>query len=399
MDVISSGALLFAAAAAGALLLPLPAPARRGLLLLFNAAFLYLFHPFAPLLFLAASSLAFAAARLAARGASLPLLCLVAAPLLLPLFLPKLPLLAGAAAGGNISNVAGSRLVLFIGASYYTLRALHFVIDARRRGTLDLGFLDFLVYNSFFPALIAGPIERADHFRETYERLGRPSREDLCEGVKRLFFGLLKRVVLGAILLQWAAPIIGFDPAAPALPWWRAWCALYAMALFAYFDFAGYSDLAIGASRLLGIRLAENFDNPYLRGSIAEFWRGWHLSLSFWIRDYLFLPLCGRSASRLRPHLAALVSMTLCGLWHGPTGGWIAWGFLHGAGLSAHQAWTSWLRRRFRLKKRLAASFAYRGLCVFLTFHFVALTWTLVSIDPRRLEPALAYFAVLFGAG
>ncbi|MBI4879950.1 MAG: MBOAT family protein [Planctomycetes bacterium] len=399
MDVISSGALLFLAAAAGALLLPLPGRAKRGLLLLFNAAFLYLFHPLAPLLFLAASCLAFAAARVAARGAPRALLWLAAAPLLAFLFLPKLPFLAAASAGASASNLAGSRLVLFIGASYYTLRALHFVLDARRQGTLHFGLLDFLAYNSFFPALIAGPIERADHFKETFDRLGRPDLADVGEGVKRIFFGLLKRVVLGSILLQWAAPILSFAPDAPGPPWWRAWSALYAVALFAYFDFAGYSDLAIGAARLLGIRLAENFDNPYLRGSIAEFWRGWHLSLSFWIRDYLFLPLSGRSASRLRPHLAALVSMTLCGLWHGPNAGWIAWGFLHGAGLSLHQAWTQWLRRRFRLKKRLAASRLYRVLCVLLTFHFVCLTWVLVAIDPSRLEPALAYFAALFGAG
>ena len=410
MDLISLQAVLFVGAAVLAVALPVPMGARRVLLLGANAAFLYLFHPLAPLVFLAVSLLGFGVARMAAAGAATPLLVLAGAPLLLPLFLPKLALfsgasgsIAGAAAAGEaagVGNVVGARMAYFIGASYFTLRALHCVIDARRQRRLHFGLFDFLVYNSFFPTIVSGPIERADHFAQTYGRLGRPSLDDLGAGVVRLFQGLIKKVVLGSIALQWAAPITGFahtmgGAAAPGAG--EAWLALYAIALYAYFDFAGYTDLALGVGRLMGIRLAENFDNPYLRPSIAEFWRGWHLTLSFWIRDYLFLPMCGRSASAVRPHLAALGSMTLCGLWHAPNVGWGLWGLAHGAGLSVHQAWTVWLRKRFKLKRRLAGSRAVRVVAVLLTFHFVALTWTLVSIDPNRLSPTLAYLRVLFG--
>ena len=396
MELISLEALLFLAGCAAAVALPLPAPGRRALLLGFNLAFLWTFHPLAPALFLGVSALGLLGCRLAARGAPTAALVAFGLPLLVPLFLPKLPAFAGGEAG--IGNVVGARLAMFIGASYFTLRAISAVIESRRHGRVPLAPLDWLAWNSFFPTIVAGPIERADHFARSLDRLGRPTAEDLRAGVARLFIGLVKKLVLGTLAMQWAAPITGFgQPGADAPGTGQAWVALYAIALYAWCDFAGYSDMAIGAGRLMGLRLAENFDNPYLRTSIAEFWRGWHLSLSFFIRDYLFLPLCGRSTSKARPHLAALASMTLCGLWHAPNLGWTLWGLCHGAGLSVHQAWTGWLRRRFALKKRLAQSLAVRVVSIVLTFHFVALTWTLVSIDPARLQPTLDYLAILFG--
>ncbi len=408
MDLISTSAALFVAAVVLALALPLPSSAKRALLLTANFAFLWFFDPLAPVLFLATALLAFGVAMLAAkgvRGLALGGLCV---PLLVPLFLPKLAFFAGAGAGAagagvaSTGNIVGMRVAYFIGASYYTLRALHFVLDAGRKRALHFGLFDYLVWNSFFPSVVAGPIERADHFAKSYASLGRPTVDDLWQGVVRIFLGLLKKVVIGGLLAQWALPITGFGSGAAIgggthMAWWEAWRALYAVALYAWMDFAGYSDLAIGVSRLMGLRLAENFDNPYMRPSIAEFWKGWHLSLSFWIRDYLFLPICGRSASKLRPHAAALGSMLLCGLWHGPNLGWGLWGLAHGAGLSIHQVWTLKLRSHFKLKKKLAQSKAFRVFGILLTFHFVALTWTLVSIDATRLGPTLAYLRVLFG--
>lgn len=400
MDPISVEAALLVAGTALLLALPLPAAAKKVLLLAANVLFLASFHWLAPVLFLVTSLLGYGGIRLAVRGAGAAALALACAPLLVPLFLPKLEFAADWFGGdAAVGNVGGARLAFFIGASYYTLRALHCVLDARRTGQAHFGLFDFLVYNSFFPTIVAGPIERADHFAKTFERLGRPSADDLREAAARIFTGLLKKVVVAGILWQWAAPITSFAAAASAPDFATAWRALYAIALYAYFDFAGYSDLAIGAARLFGIRLAENFDNPYLRPSIAEFWRGWHLSLSFWIRDYLFLPLAGRTASVLRPHLAALGSMTLCGLWHDPSIGWTLWGLAHGAGLSVHQAWTLWLRKRFKLKKKLAQSLPFRVFATLLTFHFVALTWVLVSIDANRLGPALDYVRILLGLG
>jgi D-alanyl-lipoteichoic acid acyltransferase DltB (MBOAT superfamily) len=370
---------------------------RRAALLAFNAAFMATFHPLAPLVCMAASLLGYGAAVLGARRSALALPAALCLPLVLLLFVPKLGDYGGGEEG-MAGNVLGSKALVFVGASYFTLRALHFAIDARRKQRLGLGLLDYLVWNSFFPTIVAGPIERAEHFAQSYARLGRAGPEDWAEGAKRIFFGLLKRVVLGQLAFAWARPIATFEVGSE-LAWSEAWLALYAMCLYAYFDFAGYSDLAIGSARLFGLRLAENFDNPYLRPSISEFWQGWHISLSTWIRDYLFLPMCGRSPSVVRPHLAALASMGLCGLWHAPELGWLLWGLAHGAGLSVHQAWTLFLRKRFALKKKLARSKPYRVLATLATFHFIALTWVLISIDATDLGPAWRYFAILLGFG
>jgi hypothetical protein len=137
-----------------------------------------------------------------------------------------------------------------------------------------------------------------------------------------------------------------------------------------YGDFAGYSEIAIGSARCLGIRLATNFDAPYRARSVQEFWQRWHITLSFWIRDYVFLPLCGRGPSRARALAAAVASMTLCGLWHGASAAWIAWGAWHGVGLAVHQVWVAALRRRLALKRRLDASAWARGVSRAATFAF-----------------------------
>lgn len=399
MEPLSQQAALFVSATILVLRLPLPAVARQVLLLLANTAFLYTFHPMAPVVFGATSLLGFAAARLAARGASKVVLALCGAPLLIPLFLPKLDWLytASAAGGDAVGNAVGTRAAVFIGASYFTLRALAFVLDARKHGKVHFGLFEFLVYNSFFPTIIAGPIERADHFAKTSSRLGRPSWDDVSHGVTRIFLGLLKKAVLGTLAWKWATPFRLFtsDPSLAADSQF-AWIGLYAWLLYTYLDFSGYSDLAIGTARLMGIKLAENFDHPFLKPSIAEFWRGWHISLSFWIRDYLFLPMCGKSRSAIRPHLAALGSMTLCGLWHDPSLGWGLWGLFHGVGLSAHQAWTNRLRKNFALKRRLQQSLVIRVIAILLTFNFVALSWVF-TISRFDLGVTGQYFSRLFG--
>jgi len=397
MELISLEMVGLLAAAMVLLRLPLPPLARCALLVALSGVFLATFSPWAPLVLLATSLHAYLLATKLPKSAPRAVFVLLCVPFLVPLFLPKL---AGAASAdaGLVANDFGAKALLFIGSSYFTLRALHFVLDARRTGRAALPFVEFIAWNSFFPTIVAGPIERAQHFAASLGTLGRASFEDVREALWRILLGLFKRVVVAAQLLPWAADIQLFEPGTD-LTTLDAWLALYAICLYAYFDFSGYSDLAIGAARLLGIRLAENFKHPYLRPNITEFWQGWHISLSFWIRDYLFLPLCGRSSSKLRPHVAALTAMTLCGLWHAPALGWLVWGFLHGAGLSVHQVWTGWLRKRFALKKRLASSWLVRIVATLITFHFVALTWVAISVDANAPSKALAYVAQLFGVG
>ncbi len=399
MDVISYPAAAFLAAAVVLLALPTGRTIRLALLVAANLGFLGLCDRLAPAVFLAVSLAAFGLAHLGARGLGSFSFGLLALPIAALLFVPKTGLLGSAPGAESLAGFAAAfaRAPAYtIGASYFTLRALHFAIDARREGRVPIPLLEMLAWNGFFPTLLAGPIERAPHFAESFPTLGRPSLHDVLDGIARIFVGLVKKVVLSEIALRWAQPLLDFEQGVvPSVG--VAWLALYAFGLYFYFDFAGYSDLALGAGRLCGIRLAENFDNPYLRPNISEFWRTWHISLSTWIRDYVFLPLCGRSSSPWRPRFASVAAMVLCGLWHGPTIGWAVWGLFHGVALAVHQSWTAWLRRHFAWKRRLASSRLTTLVATLVTFHFLALAWTWTAYATTGLSTSLRYLALLAG--
>lgn len=398
MDVLSLRAASFLAAAVLLLRLPSPPRVKMALLAAANLAFLALADPGAPLLFLAVTSGAWVLARQAARGTAPVLFATATIPFAALLLLPKSGVFgvneAASALGGFAANFARAP-ALFIGTSYFTLRALQFVIDARREGKPSLGFLEMLAWNGFFPTIVAGPIERSQHFAMSLPFLGRPSIDDALEGTWRIFLGLLKKVVLSQIAYAWAAPLLDFERGVVPERL-EAVLALYAFGFYFYFDFSGYSDLAIGAGRFCGIRIAENFDNPMLRPNISEFWRTWHVSLSTWIRDYLFLPMCGRSTNPWRARGASIVSMTLCGLWHGPTLGWVLWGVLHGSALAIHQSWVGFLRRRFRLKQRLAKSKIAFAAAVALQLNFLSLTWIFTAYAHSAVTLPLRYLRIVF---
>lgn len=396
MDVLSLRAAGFLAGAVLLLLLPSPRAVKLWLLCAANLAFLYLLHPAAPVVFLAVTVVAFVSAKAAARGGSAWIVGAAVVVLASLLFLPKTELLnfgAAAPATGFAASFSKSA-AFFAGASYFVLRALQFVFDARRERTVHFGLLETIAWNGFFPTILAGPIERSQHFAQSMERLGKPSLEDLAAGVTRLYFGLLKKVVLSQIAFNYAQPLLDFERG--VLPSHTdAWISLYAFGLYFYFDFSGYSDLALGAGRFCGIRLAENFDNPYLKPNISEFWRAWHISLTSWIRDYVFIPLCGKGTPPIRPHVASWVSMVLCGLWHGVTTGWIAWGLFHGVALSIHQLWTSFLRKRFKLKQKLAKWRLARAVSIAITFNFLAVAWVWTAYASTGLGTSIRFFRLL----
>lgn len=398
MDVLSLRAAGFLAAAVAALALPLPRNARLAILCIANLAFLYLLHPLTPAIFLVVTAAAFAGAHVAVRLDSKWLFVLISAAVASLLFLPKTGLFGGAAADEGATGFAASfskSPACFAGASYFTLRALQFMFDARREGSVHFTILETVAWNGFFPTILAGPIERSQHFAESIEQVGRPGFDDVLDGGKLLFTGLLKKVVLSQMALVYAGPLLEFPAKLPTHT--EVWTSLYAFGLYFYFDFAGYSDLATGAGRFCGIKLADNFNNPFWKPNIAEFWRAWHISLSSWIRDYVFLPLCGRSSSALRLHMASVVSMVLCGLWHGLTPGWAVWGVFHGAALSIHQSWTGFLRKRFKLKQKLAKSRTARIAAIIITFHFLALAWTFTAFATDSLRLPLRFVGLALG--
>ena len=222
-----------------------------------------------------------------------------------------------------------------LGISFFTFQALSYVMDVyRREAPPQKSLLTFALYKTLFPQLIAGPIVR---YKDVAGELTRRSvrREDLAAGIKRFIVGLGKKMLLANTLAVAADGVFATprDSLTPAL----AWLGIVCYALQIYFDFSGYSDMAIGLGRLFGFHFLENFRYPYAAASLTDFWRRWHISLSSWFRDYLYIPLGGNRGGRWRTYLNLVVVFALCGLWHGASWTFLLWGLFHGAFLVAER--------------------------------------------------------------
>ena len=211
-----------------------------------------------------------------------------------------------------------------VGISFFTFKGISYLVDVyrdRTRGTKR--FFDLLLYISFFPQVMAGPISR---FGEFQKQLAGP-REDLtAPGLRRFVVGLGKKLILSGTLAKAADGVFALEAMDARL----AWLGAVAYMLQIYFDFSGYSDMAIGLGELFGFRTAENFLYPYAADSITDFWRRWHISLSSWFKDYLYIPLGGNRKGKPRAALNKVIVFSLCGLWHGANWTFLLWGFWHG---------------------------------------------------------------------
>lgn len=223
-------------------------------------------------------------------------------------------------------------IVLPVGVSFYTLQALSYVIDVYR-GTLaaEGHFGYYALYIAFFPQLVAGPIERAGDLLPQLRGERRFSREDLAAGCRLLLSGFFRKIAVADLCAPFVEAV--WSSPAPDGSAVAAGAALFGLQI--YCDFSGYSEIAAGAARLLGVRLMENFDRPYLAGSIREFWRRWHISLTGWLTDYVYIPLGGSRRGLARQLLATFAVFALSGLWHGAEWTFVAWGLLHGCYLAA----------------------------------------------------------------
>jgi D-alanyl-lipoteichoic acid acyltransferase DltB (MBOAT superfamily) len=274
-------------------------------------------------------------------------------------------------------------LVLAAGISFYTFQSLGCVVDVYRRDEeAPRRFLDWLAFVSFFPTLLAGPITRAGTF---FPQAARPlaplSDADGSRALFRIALGLAKKHliadVLAVNLVDRAFEVPGLFTSA------EAGIAVYGYAIQIWADFSGYSDIAIGSALLLGFRLKENFDSPYRSEDLAEFWRRWHVSLSTWLRDYLFFSLPGNRRGGLAPYANLVVTFVLGGLWHGTTWAFAGWGLVHGAGLALQ-----------RLVESRGPRPAWRRvLGVLFTFHVVSFAWILFRCESG--PAALAFLEVL----
>ena len=219
-------------------------------------------------------------------------------------------------------------IILPVGISFYTFQTLSYTIDVYR-GKMEAhdSLLDFALFVGFFPQLVAGPIVRASHFLPQLDDYKPLTGANLYAGFQRFSYGLFKKVFLADRLAMFSDHVFAN---AGAYDCATTWLAAIAYSLQIYLDFSGYSDMAIGVARIMGYDLGENFNFPYLSKSPREFWRRWHISLSDWVRDYIYIPLGGSRKGSARTYFNVVLSMLLCGLWHGAAWTFVAWGGLHG---------------------------------------------------------------------
>ena len=301
---------------------------------------------------------------------------------------------------GQDPKLASGLDLRWLGFSYIAFRLIH-TLRERQSGRLPAVTLqEYLIYMLFFPAFTAGPIDRIERFVKDLRAPWQPNAADMGEGGKRLLLGLFKKFALAdalALIALSAQTALQVQSAA-----WM-WLLLYAYTFEIFFDFSGYTDIAIGLGRWLGIRLPENFNHPYLKPNLTQFWNNWHITLTMWFRTYFFNPVTRALRGAKNPlaipwviFITQVSTMLLIGLWHGMTLNFICWGLWHGLGLFVQNRWTEFIRPRAagledhpRLQKGLNV------LSTIFTFHYVALGWVWFALP--SLGISLHVFARLFG--
>jgi D-alanyl-lipoteichoic acid acyltransferase DltB (MBOAT superfamily) len=293
----------------------------------------------------------------------------------------------------NIVQLRYAELLLPLGISFYTFQSLSYLIDVYR-GKLkaERNPLKVLLYVAFFPQLVAGPIVRATDFLPQLINKHNIKWDDIVVGGRRILMGLLKKVVIADNISLLVDPVYLAPNEYSGL---ALVVATYAFAIQIYCDFSGYSDIAIGVARMLGFRLNENFNFPYISQSIQEFWKRWHISLSSWLRDYLYIPLGGSRLGKHKTYRNLLITMLLGGLWHGASYNFLIWGALHGFWLSLER-YLSKNKKNETSKNtvRIKQGLFNQALRMFLVFHGVCITW--VFFRAQTLPDALDVFVGIF---
>ena len=287
----------------------------------------------------------------------------------------------------------------WLGFSYIAFRLIHVLRDKQMARLPELSLPEFTTYVVFFPSLAAGPIDRAERFAQDLRKDFALSQDEILSAGQRIFLGLFKKFVIADAL----ALIALNDALATQVrtTGWM-WIVVYAYAFQIYFDFSGYTDIAIGIAQLVGIKLPENFAAPYTKPNLTQFWNNWHMTLTQWFRSYFFNPFNRwmRGFKNLPAWIMILVgqmaTMLLIGLWHGITLNFIFWGLWHGLGLFLQNRWSDFVRQRYPAlgqNSRLQPALQIGG--ILLTFHFVALGWVFFALS----DPSLSWlvFRKLFG--
>lgn len=285
----------------------------------------------------------------------------------------------------------------WLGFSYIAFRLIHALRDRAMDKLPAMTLREFVTYIVFFPSLIAGPIDRVERFLKDLRADFVFNPTDLTEGGRRLLIGVFKKFVIADAL---AIIALNDVKALQTSPGFWAWVMLYAYAFRIFFDFSGYTDMAIGLGRLFGIRLPENFNRPYLKPNLTQFWNSWHITLAQWFRSYYFNPLTRALRTRnVAPVLIIFVAQTttmlLIGLWHGLTWNFALWGLWHAFGLFVHSRWSEFAKTRVTHQASGKLRWVWQGAGITLTFHFVAFGWVWFALS--NVETSLTFFRRLIG--
>ena len=303
------------------------------------------------------------------------------------------PLFEGAPADAWLPDFL-HRIVMPVGMSFWTFQGLSYLFDTYREEELDPSLLEFCLYMAFWPTVLAGPVCRLPNMLPQFRRLSGFNLEDISVGAWRLLQGVIMQMVLAQILVSGLSPGSGVTAGFDQMK--SGWGGLDVLLLGIgfgfqlFFDFAGYSHMVIGAARLFGMQLEENFHRPFYALTPSIFWTRWHMSLSFWIRDYIFVPLAAARRDVWWPYVVFVLAMTLFGLWHAAKATFILWGVYHGLLLVTHRLGQRIKRRQFiTLPASVGALLAWAS-----TFCFVSLGW--IFFRAHDLDQALAMFQTAF---
>jgi alginate O-acetyltransferase complex protein AlgI len=281
-------------------------------------------------------------------------------------------------------------IIVPLAISFFTFEFVHVLVDVYYGKIRELDALEFTVFTMFFPTLVAGPIKRFQSFAPQVRSIEPLPTSEALLNIYRIAIGLAKKYIIADSMTLLTQPILtpGAIYTTPDY-----WVGMLAYAAKIYFDFTGYSDIAIGLAGLLGFRIPENFDRPYWAENISQFWRRWHMSLSSWIRDYIFIPLGGSRRGKLLTAVNLFIAMALAGLWHGAAWTFVLWGLWHGIGLAAHRAWS--VAAVPRLAVLNSGTAQIRALSIIATFLFVCFGWVLFAASSA--VNAAAIYAHLLG--
>ena len=269
-------------------------------------------------------------------------------------------------------NFQPLELILPVGISFYTFQSVSYIIDVYKgRVAPTATWLDYAFFLSFFPALVADPIVRADYFLPQIRKIHQATRREIWLGLWLILLGVVKKAIIADYIAQYNDLI--FDSPG-AYSGFETLMGIIGYTMQIYCDFSGYSDMAIGIALIMGFRLAKNFNFPYKASNLTDFWRRWHISLSTWLRDYIYIPLGGNRHGTARTYINNFATMVIGGLWHGAAWRFVFWGAMHGAGLAVHKATKPHLGR-------LGDSWPVKSLAWLITMIFVMALWVFFRAD------------------